>query len=326
MKFLSRTATRCLALCIALFALSIPAQAQQPKKNPRIGYLFVGLQPPTAFLQAMGKLGYVEGKNITFEYRAAEGREKQLPILAVELVKLNVDVIVAPGLRPALAAKEATKTIPIIYTGGADPFAAGLVASIARPGGNVTGIAELSSALTGKRLQLIKETLSAISTVTLLARANVPTVTDQIRAIETAAKAFGLKLQILSVAGIADFDKVFDGVTKERNGVLIEVPNPLFHANRKRIVELANLKGLPTIFHSQDFVQANGLMCYGENDAETVRRLAAYVNKILKGAKPADLPIEQPTKFELEINLKTAKEIGVTIPPNVLARADRVIR
>lgn len=188
-------------------------------------------------------------------------------------------MIVAPGVQPASAAKEATKTIPVIYTGGADAVTAGLVASIARPGGNVTGIAELSSELTGKRLELIKETLPTISTVTLLARVNSRTVADHIREIETGAKALGLKLQIMTVSGVADFDKVFDGVTKERNGALIEVPNTLFHTNRKRIVELANLKGLPTIFHSQDFVQANGLMCYGENDAETVRRLAAYVNK-----------------------------------------------
>ena len=314
------------ALCAMLLALYLPAQAQQTKKLPRIGYLFVGLQPSKGFLQAMGKLGYVDGKNIAFEYRAAEGREERLPALAAELVKLNVDVIVAPGVLPALAAKEATKSIPVVYTGGADPVAAGLVASVARPGGNVTGITELSSELTGKRLELIKETLPKITMMTVLVRRDAPTARDRIAEIEIAAKSHGLKLQILEVGGISDIDKAFSRVSKERNGALIEVPNSLFHASRKRIVELANQRQLPTIFHSQDFVEAGGLMCYSENDAETLRRLATYVDKILKGAKPADLPVEQPTKFELVINLKTAKQIGLTIPPTVLARADKVIR
>ena len=316
----------CGVLIAALFTFCFSAQAQRPTKIPRIGYLFVGLQPPKEFLQAMAKLGYVEGKNIAFEYRSAEGREERLPALAAELVKLNVDVIVAPGVLPASAAKNATKSIPVIYTGGADPVAAGLVASIARPGGNVTGIAELSSELTGKRLELIKETLPKISTVTVLVRRDAPSTTDRIAEIETAAKAFGLRLQILAVRGTDDFDKAFSSVTKERNGALIEVPNSLFHAIRQRIVESANQKRLPTNFHSRDFVEAGGLMCYGENDAETLRRLAVYVDKILKGTKPADLPVEQPIKFEFIINLKTAKQIGLTIPPNVLARADKVIR
>jgi len=317
-----------IALVLANFFLATvsSADAQLAQKIPRIGYLFVGLQPPKEFLQAMAKLGYIEGKNFTFEYRAAAGREERLSILAAELVKLNVDVIVAPGVLPALAAKEATKSIPIIYTGGADPVAAGLVASIARPGGNVTAITELSLELTGKRLELIKETVPKISAVTVLVRGNAPTATDRIREIETVAKAFRLKLRILEVRGITDFDKVFSAVTKERNGALIEVPNSLFHANRTRIVELANQKRLPTNFHSQDFVEAGGLMCYGENDAETLRRLAVYVDKVLKGRKPADLPVEQPMRFEFVVNLKTAKQIGLTIPPNVLVRAQKVIR
>jgi putative ABC transport system substrate-binding protein len=313
-------------LIIFLLTTAHPAQAQPTKKIPRIGYLFVGLQPPKDFLQAMAQLGYVDGKNMIFDYRAAEGKEERLPALAADLVKLNVDVIVAPGLLPAFAAKEATKSIPVIYTGGADPVAAGLVASIARPGGNVTGIAELSSELTAKRLELIKETLPKISALTVLVRTDAPSSKGRIPELETVAKAFGLRLQILDVQGSADFDKVFAPVTKERNGALIEVPNSLFHANRKRIVELANQKRLPTNFHSRDFVEAGGLMCYGENDAETLRRLAIYVSKILKGTKPADLPVEQPKQFEFIINLKTAKQIGLTIPPNVLVRADRVIR
>ena len=313
-------------LSVVFLAFSFPTTAQQSKKTPRIGYLYVGLQPPKEFIQAMARLGYIEGKNIAFEYRGAEGHEERLQTLAADLVKLNVNVIVAPGILPALAAKEATKSIPVIYTGGADPVAAGLVASVARPGGNVTGIVELSSELTGKRLELIKETLPKISTVTVLVRTDARSTTDRIAEMETAAKAFGLRLQILKVRDVADFDKIFAPVTKERDGVLIERPNALFHANRKHIVELTIQKRLPTIFHSNDFVEAGGLMSYGENDAETLRRLTVYVDKILKGAKPADLPVEQPIKFEFVINLKTAKQIGLTIPPNVLARADRVIR
>jgi len=316
----------CSALIAVLLALCSSAEAQQPTKLPRIGYLFVGLQPPKEFIQAMGKLGYVEGKNIAFELRTAEGKEERLPALAAELVKLNADVIVAPGVLPAMAAKNATKSIPVIYTGGADPVAVGLVASIARPGGNVTGIVELSSELTGKRLELIKETLPKISTVTVLVRQDGPSSADRIAEIEKAAKALGLELQILAVREANDFDKAFSSVTKERNGALIEVPNALFHANSERIVKFATQKRLPTNFHSSDFVEAGGLMCYGESDAETLRRLAVYVDKILKGRKPADLPIEQPMKFEFIINLKTAKQIGLTIPPNVLVRADRVIR
>jgi len=314
--------------CLGITVLLITglAQAQQPNKVPRIGYLFVGLQPPKDFLQAMTRLGYVEGKNMIFDYRAAEGKEERLPSLAAELVKLNVDVIVAPGRLPAMAAKEATKSIPVIYTGGGDPVADGLVASLARPGGNVTGILELSRELTGKRVELIKETLPNIYTVTVLVRKGARNTTDRVQDSETAAKALGLKLEVLEVQGVNDFDGVFSGVTREHNGALIEVPNTLFHANRKRIVELANQKKLPTNFHSRDFVEAGGLMCYGENDAETLRRLAVYVDKILKGKKAADLPVEQPTKFEMVINLKTAKQIGLTVPPNVLARADRVIK
>ena len=306
--------------------LGFAAEAQQPKRVPRIGFLYVGLQPPTVFLQAMSKLGYVEGKNIAFEYRGAEGREDRLPNLAAELVNLNVDVIVAPGVLPAQAAKKATNSIPVIYTGGGDPVAAGLVASVARPGGNVTAIAELSSELTGKRLELIKETVPKISAVTVLMRQDAPLTTDRIKEIEREAKALKLRVHTLAVREVTDFEKVFSGVTKERNGALIEVPNALFHANRKRIVDLANQKQLPTHFHSRDFVEVGGLMCYGENDAETLRRLTIYVDKILKGTKPADLPVEYPMKFEFVINLKTAKQIGLEIPQWTLMKADRVIK
>lgn len=302
------------------------AHAQPRTKIPRIGYLFTGLLAPREFLQALQELGYVEGKNIVVEFRAAEGKEERLPALAADLVSLNVDVIVAPGTASAQAARQATKTIPIVYTGGADPVAIGLVASLARPGGNVTGVTSLSRELTGKRLELLKETFPKVSVVSVLTRGVNPVTTELLKDTKTAAKAFRLRLQILKVQGPNDFDKAFSAITKERAGALIELPSPLFHSNRKRIVEFAAKNRLPSVFHSRDFVEAGGLMSYGEHNAELLRRVAYYVDRILKGTKPADLPVEQPTKFEFVINLKTAKQIGVTIPPNVLVRADRVIK
>ena len=320
---------RKIVICLLTAALLSTApfvEAQQAKKVPRIGYLFTGLLPPKEFLQALHELGYIEGKNIAVEFRAAEGREERLPALAAVLVSLNVDVIVAPGTAPAQAARQATKTIPIVYTGGADPVAIGLVASLARPGGNVTGISNLSRELTGKRLELLKETFPKASVVAVLTRGVNPVTTELLKDMEVAAKSLRLQLQILEVRGPNDFDKAFSAINKERPGALIELPSPLFHGNRKRIVEFAAKSRLPSIFHSRDFVDAGGLMCYGENNADLLRRVAYYVDRILKGTKPADLPVEQPTKFEMIINLKTAKQIGVTIPPNVLARADKVIK
>jgi len=322
---MNRKVILCL-LTAALLSIVPFVEAQQAKKVPRIGYLFTGLLPPKEFLQALHELGYIEGKNIAVEFRAAEGREERLPALAAVLVSLNVDVIVAPGTAPAQAARQATKTIPIVYTGGADPVAIGLVASLARPGGNVTGISNLSRELTGKRLELLKETFPKASVVAVLTRGVNPVTTELLKDMEVAAKSLRLQLQILEVRGPNDFDKAFSAINKERPGALIELPSPLFHSNRKRIVEFAAKSRLPSIFHSRDFVDAGGLMCYGENNADLLRRVAYYVDRILKGTKPADLPVEQPTKFEMIINLKTAKQIGVTIPPNVLARADKVIK
>jgi putative ABC transport system substrate-binding protein len=313
-------------LVIAVMVVVAVAEAQPSGKVRRIGYLFTGFQPPKEFLDAMARLGYVEGKNIAFEYRAAEGREERLPELAAELVKLNVDVIVAPGSAAGLAAKKATETVPVVYMGGGDPIALGLVASLARPRGNVTGITELSPELTGKRLELLKETFPKISVVAVLVRGGAPGVTDRLRELESEARALGFKLLVAEVRGANDFAKSFSMVAKERSGALIELPNPLFHANSKRIVEFASKNKLPTIFHSKDFVEAGGLMAYGADFVDLYRRAAYLVDRILKGTKPADLPVEQPTKFEFVINLKTAKQIGLTIPPNVLARADRVIR
>ena len=315
-----------LALGATLFALCAAASAQQLRRVPRIGYLFTGLLAPKQFLQALQELGYVEGKNVVIEFRAAEGKEERLPALAAELVRLNVDVIVAPGTAPAQAARQATKTIPIVYTGGADPVVIGLVASLARPGRNVTGVTSLSRELTGKRLELTKETFPKVSVVAVLTRGVNPVTTELLKDMEAAANVLRLRLETLKVPGPNDFDKAFSAIARERTGALIELPSPLFHSNRKRIVEFAAKNRLPSIFHSRDFVDAGGLMCYGEHNAELLRRVAHYVDRILKGAKPADLPVEQPTKFEMIINLKTASQIGVTIPPNVLARADTVIK
>jgi putative ABC transport system substrate-binding protein len=314
-----------IATIVLLFGVAAEAQ-QQPNKIRRIGYLFTGFHAPKELLDAMRKLGYVDGHNIVFEYRAAEGREELLPQLAAELTRLNVDVIVAPGAAAGLAAKKATKMIPVIYMGGGDPVALGLVGSLARPGGNVTGITELSSELTGKRLELLKEAFPKISRVAVLVRDSTPGVTEQLEELETAARALRLKLQIVRVRGANDFEKSFLTITNDRAGALIEVPNPLFHANVSQIVKFASKNRLPTIFHSKDFVEAGGLMAYGAEFTELYRRAAHFVDKILKGAKPADLPVEQPMKFELIVNLKTAKQIGVTIDPNLLARANKVIK
>ena len=325
-EFLSTAALAGAGTLLGLRSDTLAAEPPQAEKVYRLGYLFVGLQPPKEFLEAMGRLGYVEGKNIIFEFRSAEGKEERLPALAAELVRLNVDVIVAPGVRPALAAKDATKTIPVVYMGGNDPVALGLAASWARPGGNVTGITEISHELTGKRLELLKEAFPKTSGVAVLVRVGGRSGASRLKEIEVQAKAMRLKLQSLEVRGASDFDKAFSTLAKNQSLALIEVPNALFHANRKRIVELAAQKRLPAIFHSRDFVDAGGLMCYGESTVETLRRLVTYVDKILKGRKPADLPIEGPMRIEFIVNLKAAKQIGVTIAPNVLVRANEVIR
>ncbi len=320
--------TKRLALFLFITALvaTVRAEAQQAVRVHKIGYVFLGMLPPREFLQGLRELGYVEGQNIIVEYRGAEGREDRLPTLLADLVQLKVDVIVAPSRVAAQVAKQTTATIPIVYMGGADPVAAGLVTSLARPGGNITGILELSRELTAKRLQLLKEAFPRISRVAVIAKAEDPPNAQWFEEMKAVAPSLGLKLQPLEIQGPADLKTAFKAATRGRADALVELPNPLFHANRKLIVEFAAKHRLPSIFHSRDFVDAGGLMFYGENDKDTLRRLVAYVDKILKGAKPADLPVEQPTKFELVINLKAAKQIGLTIPPNVLARADKVIR
>ena len=284
---------------------------------------------PRQFGRALRELGHIEGQNIATEYRYAEGKLDRLPELAAELVRLKVDIIVvAGGAEQVRAAKNATKTIPIVMMGsGTDPVVAGLVESLARPGGNVTGLTRLSRELGGKRLELLKEAVPKLARVAALYE---PTVRAQVLEVKellpAAAHALGLTVQSWEIRTADDFDKVFAALSKGRPDGLYVLGGPLMNANRKRITGFALKSRLPSVYGNREAVNAGGLMYYGADEAESYRRVAYYVDRILKGAKPADLPVEQPTKFEFVINLKTAKQIGVTIPPEVLARANKVIR
>ena len=306
------------------------ADAQQTKKIPRIGFLSLTPGPsPTsseAFQQGLHELGYVEGKNIAIEYRYAAGRIDRLPEMAAELVRLNVDVIVTAATPPSQAAKDATKTIPIVMAAVGDPVATGLVASLAKPGGNITGQTIFSSELTGKRLDLLKEVVPRVTRIGVLAYGPTPFTAHFLRETEAAAQALGLKLHPLEVLDPREFGNAFAAIIRERAGALLVQQNPLFLEHRQRIVELAAKSHLPAMYEIVDWVEAGGLVAYGVHLPDLYRRAAVYVDKILKGRNPADLPVEQPTKFELVMNLKAAKQIGLTIPPNVLARADKVIR
>jgi len=323
-----------LALCALLFAHSFPAAAQQPEKVPRIGYL-VSSDPATESARSEGirlalrELGYIEGQNIAIEYRYAEGKRDRYPELAAELVRLKVDIIVvAGGVRPVRVLMKATKTIPIVMVGGGiDPVEAGLVESLARSGGNVTGLTNLSRELGGKRLELLKEAVPKLARVAVLydpaASSPVHELKDD---LPVAARALGLTVQPWEVRAADGFETVFAALNKQRPDGLYVTGGPLMRANQKRIVAFALKSRLPSIYSPRDSVDAGGLMYYGADLADSYQRVATYVDKILKGAKPADLPVERPTKFELVINLKTAKQIGVTIPQKVLARADKVIK
>jgi ABC-type uncharacterized transport system substrate-binding protein len=309
-----------------LLALSCPAQAQQLGQVPRIGMLVSGSvssheKRVDLFRQGLRELGYVEGQNIFVDYRYAEGKEDRFRDLAMELSQLKVDVIVTSSTPGVLAAKKAARTIPIVFAAIGDPVAAGLVASLARPGGNITGLANLSPDLAGKRLELLKETVPKVTRVAHLWNPVSPK-----EDLQTTARPLRLQLQFLAVRSTDDFDKAFEAALKERAQALTMSPNPLLSAQRNRIVDFATKNRLPGIFSNGIFVDAGGLMSYAPDIDANWRRAATYVDKILKGAKPAELPVEQPTKFELVINLKTAKQIGLTIPPNVLARADWVIK
>ncbi|MGH7797879.1 MAG: ABC transporter substrate-binding protein [Candidatus Binatia bacterium] len=323
-----------LTLCAMLFALSFSAWAQQPKKVPRIGYLSSGNAASEsaraeAIQQALRELGYIEGQNIAIEYRYAEAKRDRQPELAVELARLKVDIIVVSGGRgPILAVKNATKTIPIVMAGlPADPVETGIVDSLARPGGNVTGLTLLSRELGGKRLELLKEAVPKLARVAVLYEPAIQQAVLEVREVlPAAARALGLTIQAWEVRAADDFERVFVSMVKQRSDGLYVTSGTLMNANQKQIVGMALKSRLPSVYTTRQDVEAGGLMCYGGDLADSYRLVAWYVDKILKGAKPADLPVQQPTKFELVINLKTAKQIGLTIPPNLLARADKVIR
>jgi putative ABC transport system substrate-binding protein len=322
----------CLALSAMLLALGLPVQAQQPKKIAKIGYLVpsnAAAHAPNleAFRQGLRDLGYVEGKTFVLERRYAEGRFERLPELARELVGLKVDVIVANSDVTIAALKRETRTIPIVMSNSTDPVATGLVASLARPGGNVTGLSNISPELSGKRLELLREVVPGLSRVAIIWNPDLRGAMFDYNATEGAARSLRLQLQSVEVLRAEDLDRAFSEITKERAQALILTgSNPVAFGNRGKIASFAQSNRLPSIYSTSPFVDAGGLMSYGPSNLDMFRRAATYVDKILKGAKPADLPVEQPTKFELVINLKTATQIGVTIPPNVLARADRVIK
>ncbi len=324
----------CLALGAVLFALGLSAEAQQAKKVPRIGYLSattpsVISDRTEAFRQGLRELGYVEGKNIVIEWRCAEGKLDRLPALAAELVALKVDVIVTGGSGATRPAKQATVTIPIVMTQDSDPVASGFVASLARPGGNITGLSTLAPEISGKRLELLKEIVPRLSRVAVIGTSTSQEYAHELKEIELAAGALGVKLQHVDVLAPTDIEPAFQAAAKARADAVLWVVSARVAARARtqtQIVDLAVKNRLPAIHESRTAVEAGALMSYGVSLSDLDRRAAVYVDKILKGTNPAELPVEQPIKFEFVINLKTAKQIGLTIPPNVLARADKVIR
>ena len=323
-----------LALSTLLLVPCLEAEAQQPKKVTRIGYL--SSQDPAyesaraeGIRLALRDLGYIEGQNIAIDYRYSEGKTDRAPELAAELVRLKVDIlVVAAGIHWIRAAKDATKTIPVVMAGvGNDPVEAGLIESLARPGGNVTGLTNLTGKLAGKRLELLKEAVPKLARVAVLYQPATPAnVLEVNEDLPVAARALKLTVQPWEVRAAEGFDGVFNALNKQRPDGLYVAGSPLTNANQKRIVSFALKSRLPSTYGDPGSVEAGGLMYYGADLADSYRRVAYYVDRILKGAKPADLPVEQPTKFELVINLRTAKQIGLIIPPNVLARADKVIK
>jgi putative ABC transport system substrate-binding protein len=310
-----------------------PPKPSRRGKVARIGYLSgslaAGPHLPEAFRQGLRDLGYVEGHNVVIEYRDAEGKLERLPALAAELVALKVDVIVAGGPPHALAAKQATRTLPIVFTAVGDPVTDGLGTSLARPGGNVTGLSTSAAPeIVGKRLELLKQAIPGVTRVAVLWQPGAlgeRTNKDMLKAAEVAARALGVRLQFVEARRPADFDRAFSDITGARAGALIVLGSPMFFAERRRLVDLAAKNRLPAVYSARDSVDAGGLMAYGPNFADLFRRAATHVDKILKGANPADLPVEQASKYELVINLKTAKALGLTIPPSLLQRADQVI-
>jgi putative tryptophan/tyrosine transport system substrate-binding protein len=313
------------------FALCISVEAQQPKQVPRVGYLS-GSSPSAdamrhkAFRQGLRELGYIEGESIAIEWRFAEGKLGRFSDLANDLVRLNVDVIVTGGSGATRIARRATNTIPIVMAQDSNPVGDGFVASLARPSGNVTGLTNVSSEVSGKKLELLTEIVPKLSRVAVLENSTNPANALALNETQDAAQALGLKLEFLEMQNAKDVEHVFKAAAKARSQALLTLQNPLSGIHEKKIVELAAKYQLPAMYHRREFVEAGGLMFYGTDAIDLHRRAATYVDKVLKGAKPGDLPVEQPTKFELVINLKAAKQIGLTIPANVLARADKVIK
>jgi putative ABC transport system substrate-binding protein len=316
------------ALGALLFALCQSAEAQPSKKIPRIGFLegatvaeSQGIEP---FRQGLRELGYVDGQNIILEIRSMEGKPERIPDIVAEFVSQKVDLIFTPVTPGAQAAKKATATIPIVFV-APDPLGSGLVTSLARPGGNVTGLSAFAE-LAGKRLEILTDALPNVNRLAVFWNPTAQRMNLQLKETEAAARILGVKIQSIEVVGPEDFDTAFKMATRARAGALIPLRSPMLVNHRKRFLKLVENNRLPAMYDDKNFVEPGGLMSYGADRANLFRRAAAYVDKILKGAKPADLPVEQPMKFELVINLKTAKQIGLTIPPNVLARADKVIR
>jgi ABC-type uncharacterized transport system substrate-binding protein len=327
---MKRAALLSIGVTVVMLAVAVMAEAQQQKKIPRIGYLTLSSSSPSplqeAFRGGLRQLGYIEGQNIHIEYRYAAGKLERLPELAAELVGLKVDVIVAANTQSIEASRRATKTIPIVFPVTFDPVASGFVASLARPGGNLTGLTTLNQEVAGKRVELLKEVLPKLSRVAVL---RDPTNTGSLFALketEAATNHLGIRTQVVEVRNSDEFEGAVKTAIRERAHALILLPDNLFIRQPSRMIDLVTKNRLPTMFGDHESVEAGGLMYYGANLGDLYRRAATYVDKILKGAKPADLPVEQPKKFEFIVNLKAAKQIGLTIPPNVLARADRVIK
>jgi putative ABC transport system substrate-binding protein len=320
------------AIGVAFALFGAVVHAQQPKKVPRVGFLS-SLSPSSisarteAFRQGLHELGYLEGKNIVIEWRYAEGKLDRLPALAAELVRLKVDIIVSASPPTTRAAKDATGTIPIVMAFDNDPVGNRFVASLARPGGNITGLSALQPELSGKRLELLKEIVPRLSRVAVFGTSTIPGSAESLRETELAAEAFGVQLQYIDILSSKDIETAFRAASKGRaDTVLVLGTSFILNSQRKQIVELAVKSRLPAIYYAPEWVEDGGLMSYGVSIVDLYRHAATYVDKILKGAKPADLPVEQPVKFEFIVNLKAAKQISLTIPPNVLAQADRVIK
>jgi putative ABC transport system substrate-binding protein len=316
-------------LCVAVLLAAVITEAQQTTKVARLGYLATRSGPGPndhAFEQGLRELGYLEGQNILIERRWAGGNPDRIPSLAAELVRLKVDMIVTSGSTSTHAAKKATATIPIVMAQDPDPIGNGFIASLAHPGGNITGLSNVNRELSGKRLELLREIVPRLSRLAVFGTTAFPGNAQGLKEVEAAAAAFGVKLQYLDCLGSEDIDIAFRAASKEQAGAILVLPGPIFNSHQTKIADLAVKNRLPATYNSPEYVEGGGLMSYGASIPDSYRRAATYVDKILKGAKPGDLPVEQPKKFEFIINIKAAKQIGLTIPPNVLVRADSVIK